>query len=343
MAANNEWLSLCEMTGPSGGEEALSKRVAELFSAYSGDVWTDGMMNTYARMGGRGPRVLVAAHVDEIGLMVNFIDDAGYVGFCAVGGVDPRILPAQEVIVHGKEDLYGIIAVKPPHVLTPQEREKVLAMEDLRIDLGLPAEKVKKIVRVGDYITFDAPPVHLLGDMVATKSSDDRMGVGVMLEAMRILQDRPLSAEVIMMASVQEEVGARGALVAAQNLMPELAVAIDVTHGKTPDAPAFHAVDLDKPCIAIAPILHQGWTRILRETAKELEMEVTVEISGRTSGTDADEMQIAGEGIACVCLSVPERYMHTTVETLSTEVVAQCGRLLAAFLEKVTTCGEVLL
>ncbi len=343
MDIKSEWMSLCAMTGPSGGEEAVSRRVAELFSAYSGDVWTDGMMNTYARIGGKGPRVVVAAHIDEIGLMVNFIDEDGYIGFCQVGGVDPRILPAQEVTVHGAEDLYGIVAVKPPHVLTPEEREHALAMEDLRIDLGLPAETVRETVRIGDYITFDAPPVSLMDSLVASKSTDDRMGIAVMLEAMERLKGRPLSAEVIMAGTVQEEVGCRGAMVAAQALQPELAVVLDVTHATTPDAPPFATVDLDKPCVAIVPVMHQGWTRVLRETARELGIEISVEVGGRTSGTDADEMQIAGSGIPCVALQVPVRYMHTTVEVISYDVIAQCGQILAAFLEKVTSCGEVLL
>lgn len=332
---------LCALPGVAGYEAPLSERIAQLFAPYCRDVAVDNLLNTVGVMGQGGFKVLIAAHMDEVGLMVTSIEEDGFVGFTQMGGIDPRILPAQEVTVYGRQPLYGVIGSRPPHVLSAEERKQTLALEDLYIDLGYPYERVKDLVQVGDPISFNAPAVDLLGSRVASRALDDRMGVAVMLHAMEALQGRDLPLEAHFAATAQEEVGCRGSGVLAYGLAPDLAVVLDVTHGETPDAPKLRAFDMDKVSIGWCPVTHNGWTGALRRVAEEAGIPYTLDIQEGDSSTDVDSIVRAGRGTPCVLLEVPVRYMHTTVETMDYTVVEQAGDLLARFLLEAARLGEV--
>lgn len=333
-----EFLSkLIEKPGVSGYEEKASQYVAELFSAYCDEVNTDPFYNVYGIKRGSGqesaPRVMVAAHMDEIGLMVKDIDDMGFLRFTSMGGVDQRILLTQEVTVHGKEDLKGIVAALPPHLLSAEEAGKAIKMKDLVIDLGLPADRVRELVEVGDLIRFNSPLVSMQGSFVNGKSIDDRAGVIMQVALMKELDKLKYQAEVCCAATVQEEVGTRGAIIGTYRLEPDIGIAIDVTHGDTPDAPKDFTHDMNKGIvIAMGPNMHPGLTQRLKDTAKEYGIAYQEEVVPGMTGTDARSMQISRAGVPTVLVQIPLRYMHTTVETLNMDHIKEGARLIALFI-----------
>jgi endoglucanase len=268
--------------------------------------------------------------------MVTTIEEDGFLGFCSVGGVDPRILMAQEVKVQTDSgELHGIIGAKPPHVLAPEDIKKAPMMKDLFIDIGFKADKVKELVKVGDMVTFVAPPIKLLNSRMASKTMDDRMGVVVMLEAAKYLQDKNFNASVVFCASVQEEVGCRGAKISAYKADPDMAIAIDVTHGKTPDARDDQAFDTDKVCLAIGPFIDREMLGTFKKAAEKCNVDIDIDVSGGSTGTDADSLQVVRDGVPVCVLQVPLKYMHTTVETLSYKTVKKTGKLLGQFILEV--------
>ncbi|MGI6114939.1 M42 family metallopeptidase [Luoshenia tenuis] len=325
----DDWL---QTPGLSGHEGEMAEKVMAAFTAAGAEVWQDELMNVYAAVGpkqGR-PLVMVSAHMDEIGMMVDRIDEDGFIFFSQIGGIDPRILPAQEVIVEGKKPLYGIIGLKPPHVTTVQERKKVLPINELAIDVGLDAEQVRALISPGDRIHFDAPLHELSGRTVAGHTLDDRAGVLAMLEACLALREEKLSCRMVFVASVQEEVGTRGAKVAAYGLQPDIAIAIDVTHGKTPDAPADLVFPLKNIVLAVGPNIHPKLVKEAQRIARQEKIDYEIEVEAHVTGTDADPLQISRTGIPTMLIELPLKYMHTTVETLDLKTVKDSAKLLRA-------------
>lgn len=328
---------LIDIPGVSGYEMEVAHEVSNVFKEYCDDVRIDDFYNVYGRKTGGDledrPKIMLAAHIDEIGLMVKDIDEKGFIKFTTIGGVDQRILLSQEVIVYGKEPLFGVIGAKPPHLQQPGERGQSVKIEDMTIDLGLSAEEVKELVKVGDIITFKSPLVSMKNGFVNGKSIDDRAGVAVMLEAMKELNRLHFNADVYFVATVQEEVGVRGATISTYSVNPDIGIAIDVTHGDTPDSSKEDTHAMNKgPSIAIGPNLHPKLTKRLMDIAKEYGLEYQIEVAPGPTGTDARVMQIVREGISTVLVEIPLRYMHTTVETLNMDNVKKAGRIIALFI-----------
>ena len=331
MSIKSQLMTFLEARGAPGYEHDVAKLVAEGMKKYCDPVSIDDFNNVTGMMGEKGPLVYCCAHIDEIAMMVTTIEDDGFLGFTSVGGIDPRILMAKEVWV-GSEPLYGIVGAKPPHVLSPEDVEKTIKMKDLYIDVGLSYEAVCEKVQVGDIITFHAPPVKLMGGHIASQCLDDRMGVAVMMEAMKRLTKKELGCRAAFAAVAQEEVGSAGANAGAQRLKPDMAIIVEVTFGKTPDSDPAKTHDLDKVSLMISPFLDRKLFEAIKKTAKRLDMELCIDVNGRSTGTDADSVQVAGEGVPCAVLQVPLRYMHTTVETLNYKTLKKAGRLLGEFL-----------
>ncbi|MDI6600700.1 MAG: M42 family metallopeptidase [Thermoanaerobacteraceae bacterium] len=323
------------LSGISGYENGVSNVVAEIFKGYCDEVAVDRFYNIVARksMGeDKRLKVMLAAHMDEVGMVVTDIDDKGFIRFTGIG-IDQRILPGQEVRVYGKSELLGIIGAKPPHLQKPGEADKAVDIKDMAIDVGMDAEKVKEIVRVGDPITFKSPIIEMNGGFINGKSLDDRAGVAVMLEAMKELDKLNYNSDVYFVATTQEELGSRGAKISTYAVSPDVGIAIDVTHGDTPDAPKERTYPLGKgPAIGMGPNMHPVLTQKLINTAKEYGIEYQPEVIPGHSGTDAWVMQVSRAGVPTVLVSVPLRYMHTTVETLNIEDVKKAGRLIALFI-----------
>ena len=328
---------LIEIPGVSGYEERIADRIAEAFFQYCPEVQIDPFFTVTGILRGRAessaPKIMVAAHMDEIGLMVREILEDGFLRFTQVGGVDPRVLPAQEVLVHGRESLYGVIGSKPPHLQSREDMKQSVPMKEMSIDLGLPPDTVRELVRVGDLVTFAGSLKEMQGSCVNGKSLDDRAGVALMIETMAALAALRFEAEVHFTATVQEEVGTRGAVISTYRMLPDIGIAIDVTHGDSPDAGKEDTFSLDKGIvIARGPNLHPGLTRRLMDTAKDISIPYQVSGVPGPTGTDARSIQISRYGVPTLLMELPLRYMHTPVETLNLDGLRMGARLLAHFI-----------
>ncbi|HNW86057.1 MAG TPA: M28 family peptidase [Candidatus Limiplasma sp.] len=331
--------------GPSGHEYETAQWLKTRFEPLCDSVVIDPLFNVLATLnptvkparGGRAPKILMCAHMDEIALMVTDILKDGSLRMGNVGGVDPRILPAATVTVHCRPDsgkpqnLTGVIGAKAPHLLTDEERKQNYRRDDLYIDLGLPVERVRKLVHIGDLVTLNGPAIGLLNGLAAGKTMDDRACVGVMLEAAERLQHLSHAAEIVFACTTQEEVGSRGAKVAAHTVNPDLAIVMDVSHAPIPASRPDTTVPLDAPAATYGPFIQYRLLERLQETASLNGIKLNTEPAERSTGTDTDNVQIAREGIPCVLIDLPLKYMHTTVELLDTNVIRECGRLCAQF------------
>ena len=277
------------------------------------------------------PKLMLAAHMDEIGLRVTGVED-GFLRVTRVGGTDRRLLLGLEVIVHGQRDLPGIVATRPPHVLPEEERKKTVPWDKIFVDAGLPAEEVERLVTVGDLISIRREMVELKNRRVAGKAMDDRACVAAMTLALEQLAGMRHVWDVFAVATAQEETGLKGAITAAYGIAPHLAVALDVTFGKHPGVSEVDAFPLGEgPTIGIGPNFHPGLAARLKKVAETHEIPYHIEpIPGR-SGTDAWAIQVTREGVPTALICIPIRYMHQPVETLAVQDVERAGRLLAAF------------
>lgn len=321
--------------GVTGHEKAAGDAIKELFSAYTKDVWQDKLGNMYARMGSEAkPTVLIMAHMDEVGMMVTDIEENGMLRLCSVAGIDPRVLPGAEVMVYGKEALPGVIGAVPPHL--HMGKQNAYKMEELVCDIGYPKEKVEELVAVGDYVTYaPAEPLKLKNDYLTSKTLDDRALVAVMLYAMEQLQKRTIDCSVVFCASIQEERGGLGGTTAAYSVNPDIAIAIDVTHGPTVGADKTRTFAMDSVVMTKGANVHPGVYEMLKRAATDLGMKQEVEVSMTHSGTDAWNMQVVQGGIATGILSPPLKYMHTSVETIKMGTLTKIGQVLVQTLANI--------
>jgi endoglucanase len=275
---------------------------------------------------------MLAGHMDEIGLLVTKLEK-GFLRFATIGGLDVRTLLGQEVLVHGRRKLPGVVGTRPPHVLSKADRSKIVPLDKLFVDVGLSEEELGECVRVGDVITVQRGLVELAPDMVAGKAFDDRAAVVCIAHCLQYLQSAVHSWDVFAVATVQEETGLKGALTSAFGIAPDIGIAIDVGHGNMAGVPAMDTVKIGGgPAIGFGPNIHPAMFSRLVETAKAEEIAYQTDpIPGR-SGTDAWAIQVTREGVPTALISIPLRYMHTSVETLSLKDLERIGRLLARFI-----------
>lgn len=330
----------CALPGLTGNELAVAEHVAAAFRPYADEVKIDRLNNVFAHIRGEGPKVMFCAHIDEIGLMVVKIEEDGTLRMGNVGGVDPRILPGMRVTVWGKEKLMGVIGAKAPHLLSEEDRARNYKREDLYIDLGMSADRVRELVQVGDLVALEARFVKLHNGRVATKTADDRACVTILLGAMQRLKNMKTTADLYFVATCQEEIGSYGAAMAAFGVAPDYAVALDVCHAKTPGAPDLHTKKLDALVASQGPFINPMLRRKLMEVAKENNIEVQTAIVPRFTSTDADDINIQREGIPTILLELPLRYMHTTVELIDMHTLEEGARLLAHFAAAVSPAWE---
>ena len=324
---------LCDaarIPGVSGNEARIGAWLAEQFRPLADEVSIDRMQNVIARVGSEGPKVIICAHQDEIGLVVTNIDDDSAIRFYRNGGVDPRILPGLEVEIQTRDGaLYGVVGAKAPHLLTREEAGKPVNYETLHIDVGLPADEVRQKVRVGDPIVMLAESQSLANGRMAGKTMDDRASVAAMLIAAEELGRMKVKMQAYFVSTAQEEVGSYGARAAGNGVDPDWAIAIDVTHGEGPGTGAFEAFEMDKLTIERGPFIHRALGKKMEETAEKYHIPYNISASAGNTWTDADSLVYARGGIPSTLVSIPLRYMHTTVETLDTAVIRDSGRLMA--------------
>lgn len=324
---------LSDLRGISGFEYRLNGEIAELFKQYADEVRIDSLGSVIAvkRCGkSNAPSVMIEAHCDEIGLIATSITDEGFITFANVGGVDGRILPSLEVTVHGKKDIAGVIGIKPDYLNEPGKSVKI---KDMAVDTGLDAKKVREIVSVGDSITIAQSVGRLGKKQWSGKTLDDRASVAAIIKVMKKLQYEDINADVYAVAAVQEEVGCRGGKTTSYGIHPDMAVAIDVTHGITPDNSENAFAVGSGAVISVGPNLHPKLTKRLFDTAAKYDVKTETDVDGGNTGTDAWEMQVSADGIPTALLSIPLKYMHTSVETLSVSDVKAVSSLLTYFIK----------
>lgn len=278
--------------------------------------------------------VMLACHIDEIGFMVSSVDDVGRIGLSGIGGVDVRILPGQEVIVHGEDDLRGYIGAKPPHLLTMEERRKVLPIEKLFVDTGLTPETVKKSVSIGDCVSFLGSYTTLQGDLRSVKAIDNRASVACGLMVIRELSRAERPCHIHFVATSQEEYTGLGARIHSYSLPISYAVVVDVTFGEFPDLKDHEYFPLNGgPVIGRGATIPETLHDVLIAAAKEIEIPYQIEAMPTYTGTDADAIAFNREGIPTCIIGIPVRYMHTPIEVVSLKDIHRAQRLIVSFLK----------
>lgn len=279
------------------------------------------------------PRILLAAHMDAIGLIVTGITSGGFVRVFRVGGVDPRILPGMPVIVYGRRELPGVIVQPSDNLLPTSVRGKPVKIEYLLVDTGLEENEVREQVRVGDLVAFATDPTDLTGDTVYGHSIDNRGSVAALTVCLEELRRVQHAWDVYAVATVQEEETLMGGFTSPYEIRPQIAVAVDVTHAKGPGASDWRTVPLGKGCtLDWGPNTHPVLYEEFRSLAERLDMPYQPAVYPSGSGTDAMGMQIVAEGIPTMVVSIPLRYMHTPVELVSYKDITRAGHLLAQFI-----------
>ena len=332
--------TLTEIPGPSGWEDDISAAIQTIWQPYIDTFTRDRVGNLIATKKGTGegkrPTILLAAHMDEIALMVSRIESYngnGFLRLTNIGGVDVRHLYGQLVTVHGRSPLRGVIGSLPNRMLPPERRTKPFGYEELVVDVGMSLADVEAQISVGNFISFYQPLRQLQNGRIAGKALDNRASVAAVTICLEYLQGRHHGWDVLAVATAQEETRLLGAFTSAHSQQPDAAVAIDVTFGKGPGAIDSNTFALDSgPALDIGPNVHTGMYNALKETASNLEMSVSTGTHNRGSGTDAFGLQVARIGVPTGLVSIPLRYMHTMVESIALKDVERAGRLLGEFI-----------
>ena len=318
----------------SGFEGSFPEYLRTKISIYVDDVKIDNLGNVIGVKRSKNPnakRVMLEAHFDQVGLIVSGFEDGGFVSFESVGSVDARILPASEVYI-GNKRIYGVIGHKPPHLFDGENTTPKI--ENMLIDTGLSDDELKKPVKTGDKIAFKSNFTRLLNGQVSTTALDNRAGVAVLIDVAERLADIVLDFDLYFAFTTQEELGLAGAYAAAPEIKPNEAIIVDVTHGETPDSKGkIEVFPLDNGAIIFrGPNVDYEKTLHLIEVAKTAEIPYSIEVSGASSGTNAIAVQTTGEGVKTMLISIPLKYMHTTVETLAIADVEAVANLIYEYL-----------
>lgn len=335
---------LLDAPGPSGFEVRPARVWRREAESFVDDVRVDVSGNSYATLNPDGrPRVMLAGHIDEIGLQVTFIDEKGFLYVDEIGGWDPQVLVGQRVAILGREgDVPGVVGKKAIHLMTPDDRDKASKTKNLWLDVGARSrDEVSALgLRVGDPVVLAQKMIRLAGDRIASRAIDNRIGAYVVLEAVRLLAgDRP-RASVTAVATAQEEIGysGGGARTSAYTLEPEVAIVVDVTFST--DVPDVEKKELGEHEIGGGPVLsrgsasHNGVFEMLARVAEEEEIPHTIQASPRSTRTDADAIYLTRAGVPTGLVSVPNRYMHSPNEVVSAEDLHNAARLIAAFIRR---------
>lgn len=334
---------ICEIPGAPGFEQRVRAFVLRELEGLADEVSVDALGNVIAVKKGRtDKRMMVAAHMDEIGFMVTHIDDEGFIRFHPLGGFDPKTLTAQRVIIHGKQDIIGVMGSKPIHIMRPEERNKAVAIQDFFIDTGLPKAEVEAIVSVGDPITRERELIEM-GNCVNAKSLDNRLSVFILLEALRQLQGQTIPHDLYAVFTVQEEVGVRGASVAAHHINPDFGLGLDVTiaYDLPGSQPHEQITRLGK---GTAIKVMDGYTicdyrmvAYLKQVADAAGITWQPEIL-TGGGTDTHGIQLRGKnGAIAGAISIPTRHIHQVIEMAHKQDIKASIDLLVAAIGQLDT------
>lgn len=334
--------TLVEAPSPSGFEQPAARVFREYTSQFADTVETNvmGSVHAVARGTGDGPSVMLAGHIDEIGFMVNYITDDGFVAFSTIGGHDPQILPGARVHVHASEGpLLGVLGRQAIHMLDDEERKQVVKPHKMFVDLGLPGDEVKKRVRIGDCITFAVSMETFGQDLAVSRAFDDKMGAWACAEVVRLVKEAGgVAGDVIAAGTVQEEIGLRGGITSAYGVDPVVGIAVEVGHAT--DYPDVDKRKHGEYKVGSGPIISRGANinpkvfELLVEAADAENIPYQIDGQPRGTGTDANAIQLSRGGKAAGLVSVPLRYMHTPTEVLSLVDLENTAKLLTAFVTR---------
>jgi len=334
MNLKEKLFKLTNAIGVSGDEFSASHIACEMLKKYAPDALVDDFGNVIGNIGERvegKPHILLDAHIDEIGLIVTYITDEGFLKVANCGGIDRRVLLAQQVAIFGKETVNGIITSTPPHL--EEDDKKVPKIEDIFIDIGMSKEQAEKVISLGDRAVIDTQPCELLNGRVTSKAIDDRSGVVAILYALEKTKDKELPFSVSILFSSQEETGERGAKTASYKINPDLAIAVDVSFALTADDSEQKCGKMGKGVmIGVAPSLNKDLSNQLINLAKDKKIPFQIEVMNGTTGTNADVIGVSRGGVKTITLSIPLKYMHTPVEVVELKDIENTGKLIAKFL-----------
>lgn len=323
----NELLSGCFV---SGREERFSEVIKPLLPL-NADCYTDRFGNTVVKLTGNEKNVLLTAHSDEIGLVVTNIDDEGFLHVSPCGGVDARTLINQELIVHGKEDIYGVVSSVPPHLLTGSSLETP-EFDKILIDCGLKNDSISTLVSVGDRASFKRNISYLQNEKVCCASLDNKAGCAAIIYALNLLSSYKNVPSVTLLFTVQEETGGAGAGTGAYNIDADECICVDVSFAKAHGVPADKCGIMGKgPMVGISPVLNYDFSQKLLRTAENFGIPFQKEIMSGSTGTDSDKISSLKTGIKTALLSIPLKNMHTSVEIVSLKDILYTSELIVKY------------
>lgn len=337
---------MCSHPFVSGYEHINASILEQYFAPYT-DSFEKTKMSSFIfkATGTNDKKIMLAAHGDEIGLMITGIKDDGFLSFTSVGGINAASLVAQDVIVYGKKEVFGIIGIKPPHITPVEERDSPVKIKDLFIDTGYSKDKLEKLVSLGDLAVIKMQPMTLHGNVVTARAMDDKAGIAVMFEVAQELKKMSHKSNIYYTATSQEEVGYIGSKTASYQINPDIGIVLDVCHAHTPGTSPDGVPVIGKgPAVCIGGRFNQKLTKKFVEVCKKYNYNVQYEIAPSSTGTDTEALQINREGTPCILLSIPLRYMHTCVETVDMDDIENIGRAIARFINEIdnTDLEEIL-
>lgn len=333
MDIKNTIFELCHASGASGNELPAAETALEMLRKFCPDAEIVGG-NVIGSFGTHSPskkNLVLDAHIDQIGMIVTYITDQGFIKVGNLGGIDRRLLPAQQVRIHGKHTIKGVICSVPPHL--SKGESKVSSFDDIAIDTGMTKEELEKIVSLGDAVTFDVSCRSLLGSRITGGALDDRCGIAAILRALELMRDKESAYNVTVIFSVQEELGERGAKIGAYSLAPDVAIAVDVSF-------AYAQGENERKCgylgkgamIGISPCLSREISDKLIAAAKSGNIPFQYEVMNGMTSTNADQYSVARSGAKACTVSIPMRNMHTPVEVIDLNDVENTAVLLCKFM-----------
>jgi tetrahedral aminopeptidase len=332
---------ILETPSPSGYEQPVQNVVRRYVEDFADEVRTDFHGNVIVGCNVDAPlRVMFAGHADQIGLLVTHINDQGYIYTNTIGGWDPQQLIGQRMTIYtAGGPIPAIISRKPIHLLDQDERKQVVKLKDMWLDIGAKnKEEASEIVKIGDPVTLELGFQEMRNGFANSPGMDDKTGLWVAMEALRRAKKQGLNVAVFAVATVQEEIGLRGAATSAYGVNPQVGIAIDVTHAT--DCPTIDKTQEGDVKLGGGPVIYRGpnmnplVVERLRESADDAEIAYQLAASGRGTGTDANAIQLSRAGVAAGLVSVPNRYMHSAVEMISLDDIDACANLLATFAHK---------
>mgnify|MGYP002715448657 CR=1 FL=1 len=341
MNLENIIFTLADAYGVSGDENSAAQIALRYLKEYTDDCYikNGNVIGNFGVREPKKPHILIDAHIDQIGFVVTNITEDGFLKIGNIGGIDRRLLLAQQVIILGKQKITGIICSIPPHL--SENEDEVPEISDICIDIGMTQEEAEKIVSLGDSVLFSQKCAKLLGDRITGAALDDRCGVASILNTLEMLKNTDLNytdlnCSFSVLFSTQEEVGERGAKIAAFDINPDIAIAVDVSFALTSDDSELKCGKLGKGCmIGISPSLDKELSKKMIAIAKENNIPYQIEVMSGTTGTNADRFSVNNDGVKSVTLSIPLRYMHTPVEVISLADVCSTSTLIAEYIKGV--------